>query len=71
MVFVDIHTSKELLGTSITIHNQLGQLLYQTRITKSITDINVQFLKEGIYFLRTEKQARPTKLLITNRATNP
>ncbi len=71
MVTVDVSKEEGLLGKVITIHNQLGQLMTQVRITKPVTTINLQSFKEGVYFLRAGNQAKPFKLLKTSGFINP
>ena len=71
MVTVDGSKEEGLLGKVITIHNQLGQLMAQVRITKPVTIINLQSFQEGVYFLRAGSQAKPFKLLKTSGLINP
>lgn len=71
MVTVDVSKEEGLLGKVITIHNQLGQLMAQVRITKPVTTINLQSFKEGVYFLRAGNQTKPFKLLKTSGLINP
>ena len=71
MVTVDVSKEEGLLGKVITIHNQLGQLMAQVRITKPVTIINLQSFQEGVYFLRAGSQAKPFKLLKTSGLINP
>lgn len=70
-VTIDIRKNEVLLGEIITIHNQLGQLVFHTLITKYTISINIESLKEGIYFIRIGSQSKPFKLLKTNGVTTP
>ncbi|MFM9909000.1 MAG: M43 family zinc metalloprotease [Chitinophagaceae bacterium] len=71
--FITVNFFKEEIysGTVLTIYNQLGQRISQVKITKQITTVNLQSLKQGTYFIKAGNQSKPFKLLIISRATNP
>ena len=68
-ITIDISTDESLMGKVASIHNQLGQQVMQVLITKRITSINLQSMRDGIYFLRVGG-AKPYKLLKSSGANN-
>jgi len=69
-ITIDIAADESLLGKVASIHNQLGQQVMQVLITKSTTRINLQSLRDGIYFLRVGG-TKPYKLLKSSGTNNP
>jgi len=69
-ITIDINSDQNLLGKVASIHNQLGQQVMQVLITKSTTSINLQSLRDGIYFLRIGG-SKPYKLFKTSGNNNP
>jgi hypothetical protein len=65
-ITVDLGDEKELTGSMLTIFNQLGQMQLQVRITGSRISIDISHLKEGIYFVKTDKKTKPIKLIKGN-----
>ncbi len=68
-ITIDISSDENLLGKVASIHNQLGQQVIQVLITKTTTSINLQSLREGIYFLRVGG-SKPYKLFKVSGANN-
>jgi hypothetical protein len=62
-VTVDAGTNQSLLGKTITLHNHLGQLSMRVLITRSVTQLNVQHLQNGVYFVRVEGEDKVTKIV--------
>jgi hypothetical protein len=70
-ITIDISSQENLMGQNLTIHNQLGQIVLTIRLYKLQTQVNLQQLKEGIYFVRIGQQTKPYKLLKTGSVINP
>jgi hypothetical protein len=49
---IDIKANEELMGKTISVFNQFGQLVLQERITKQVMKLHMHRLKEGMYFVR-------------------
>ena len=71
MVQVDVGHDETMIGQSVTLHNYLGQLVLQARITKGTTQLNIQSLKEGIYFMRIGANKKAYKVIKTSVVLNP
>jgi hypothetical protein len=67
--FVVLEEGKEgeLIGKTITIRNHLGQVAVRVKIGKGSTQVNVQHLPDGMYFIQVEGSSEITKLLKTGR----
>jgi hypothetical protein len=52
-----------LVGKTVTIRNHLGQLALQAKITKGNMPVNIQHLRDGMYFIRIEGSGEVIKLL--------
>jgi Pregnancy-associated plasma protein-A/Secretion system C-terminal sorting domain len=70
-ITIDISSQENLVGQNLTIHNQLGQQVFSVRLIQLQTRVNLQQLKEGIYFVRIGQQTKPYKLLKTGSVINP
>lgn len=53
----------ELVGKTITLRNHLGQLALQVKVTKGNMPINIQHLRDGMYFVSVEGTSKVIKLL--------
>jgi hypothetical protein len=62
-VTIDAAGNLGLLGKTITLHNHLGQLAMRALITKPLTQLNVQALQNGVYFVRVEGEDKVTKII--------
>ena len=54
-----------LVGKTITLRNHLGQPAMQVKVTKGNMPINIQHLRDGMYFVQIEGVSKITKLLKT------
>lgn len=70
-ITVDISGKESLLGQHLTIHNQLGQRVLTLRLSQVKTQVSLNQLKEGIYFVRIGQLSKPYKLLKTASGSNP
>ncbi len=68
-ITIDAGTDETLLGKVASIHNQLGQQVMQVLITKTTTRLDLQSLRDGIYFLRVGG-SKPYKLLKSSGSNN-
>jgi hypothetical protein len=66
--FVTVEAGKDgqLLGKTITLHNHLGQLAMQIKLTKPMMQLNIQHLPYGIYYVRIEGSSAVAKLMKVN-----
>jgi len=56
-------TDRRLVGSTLTIHNHIGQPVFQTRVTKEVMQVNMQAYKEGMYFVRVGEEKNAYKLV--------
>lgn len=56
-------TDRRLLGSILTIHNRLGQPIFQTKVTKELMQVNMQGYKEGMYFIRVGEDKQVYKVI--------
>ena len=68
---IDILSHEELLGKTVNVYNQFGQLVLQDRITKQVMKLNMHKLKEGMYFVRVGEAKKTYKVIKTAAALNP
>ena len=61
----DIHYKVEhnLVGSKMTIYNQLGQKITTTILTDKATTLNTSFLEKGIYYLQIENYPKTIKFV--------
>ena len=45
-------TISELVGKSLEIKNELGQIVYSQELTEITTSINTEFLSTGLYLVK-------------------
>lgn len=62
-VTLDVSNRQEMVGSSVSLINQLGQEMMQVRITGNLTPVSIGHLKEGIYFLKSTQAALPVKII--------
>ncbi len=68
-VTVSFANSETLAGKMVTIYNHLGQQVMQVKLTRNNATINLQSLKDGVYYLKTGDQAKAAKLVKTSSSS--
>jgi hypothetical protein len=62
-LIIDIVSNEELIGKTVSVFNQFGQLVLKDRITRQILRMNMIPLKEGMYFVRIDGNKKTYKIV--------
>jgi hypothetical protein len=70
MLTIDIKGNSNMVGQTIKIFNHLGQLVMQDRILKQQLKMNMQQLRDGMYFIRIGDNKKAYKVIKTSGTLN-
>jgi len=68
-VTVSFSENEGVAGKIITVFNHLGQQVMQVRLSRNNSTLNLQSLKDGVYYLKTSDQSKASKLIKTSSAS--
>jgi hypothetical protein len=68
---VDISSQEELIGKTVKVYNQFGQLVLEERINKQVMKLNMDMLQEGMYFIRLGENKKAYKVVKAASGLNP
>ncbi|MFM7839326.1 MAG: M43 family zinc metalloprotease [Chitinophagaceae bacterium] len=60
---LDVSARPQMIGTLVSVYNQLGMQVLTVRVSGLHTEINLAALKDGMYFLRTIGHQETVKLI--------
>ena len=60
---VDISRQENLMGSTLVLLNQMGQVVRTVQLNNMITEIDMRSLADGLYFIRTVSGGRPIRIV--------
>ncbi|MFM2146502.1 MAG: hypothetical protein RL732_1338 [Bacteroidota bacterium] len=60
---IDISRQENLKGTTLTLLNQMGQVVRTVQLNSMVTEIDMRSLADGLYFIRTVSGGRPIRIV--------